>query len=196
MTEQTEAAKGGNGETDKARRAWYRLTAREREAAGLTAQGRTPEEVAQALGVGLKTAYSHRSNAVMALQGHGTGVRNVSDLTWFALRFGLVPMEERNGAAEADLRRTWSELTPRQRAVAVRFAQGETGAVIALDLGLSLKTVEDYRGGAIRNLQAVGIRNNSDLTWLMLRLGIISMEDRSLIEPASPPAEPAPQPQQ
>lgn len=57
-----------------------RLTAREREVLGLTAQGKTAAQVAQLLGINVRTAETHRANLMRKL-----GVRNRSDLVRYAI---------------------------------------------------------------------------------------------------------------
>lgn len=74
----------------------------------------------------------------------------------------------------------WSALTAREAAVAKYLALGWTNREIAEDLEISIKTVDTHRGHAIKKLaEASGraCRNNSDLTRLAIREGIITAED-------------------
>jgi two-component system response regulator NreC len=65
------------------------LTRREREVLQLGAQGRTNAEIAQRLRVTRRTVESHRGNAFQKL-----GLRNQTDLVRYALRRGIVRIEE------------------------------------------------------------------------------------------------------
>jgi len=65
------------------------LTAREREVLHLAAEGRTNIEIATRLGISSRTAETHRSNLMHKLELH-----TQADLIRFALRRGLIPMEE------------------------------------------------------------------------------------------------------
>jgi DNA-binding NarL/FixJ family response regulator len=61
------------------------LTAREREVLQLVAEGKTTKEVAQVLGISVKTAEAHRSNLMQKLQIHDT-----AGLVRHAIRQGIV----------------------------------------------------------------------------------------------------------
>jgi two-component system response regulator NreC len=65
------------------------LTAREREVLHLAAEGHTNIEIATRLGISSRTAETHRSNLMHKLELH-----TQADLIRFALRRGLIPMEE------------------------------------------------------------------------------------------------------
>lgn len=62
-----------------------RLTAREREAFHLIAEGLTTKEIARKLDISVKTAENHRSRVIAKL-----GVRNTAELVRYALRRGLL----------------------------------------------------------------------------------------------------------
>lgn len=62
-----------------------RLTAREREAFHLIAEGLTTKEIARQLGISIKTAENHRARVLAKL-----GVRNTAELVRYALRKGLL----------------------------------------------------------------------------------------------------------
>jgi DNA-binding NarL/FixJ family response regulator len=62
-----------------------RLTTRETEVVRLLAEGRTNKEGALALGIGLRTAESHRANAMRKL-----GVDSLAALVRYAVRKGMV----------------------------------------------------------------------------------------------------------
>jgi len=62
-----------------------RLTLREREVLQLVAEGKTTKEVAQTLGIGVKTADAHRSSVMRKLDIHET-----ASLVRAAIRLGLV----------------------------------------------------------------------------------------------------------
>jgi DNA-binding CsgD family transcriptional regulator len=57
------------------------LTWREREIVQLVAEGKTTKEVAVALGIGVKTEETHRTNLMRKLEMH-----SVSELVRYALR--------------------------------------------------------------------------------------------------------------
>jgi DNA-binding NarL/FixJ family response regulator len=62
-----------------------RLTAREREIVQLIAEGRSSKEVADALGITVKTAETHRANLMRKLELH-----SVSELVHYAIRNQIV----------------------------------------------------------------------------------------------------------
>lgn len=72
------------GTTDK----YETLTTREREVLHLTAEGHTNNEIAVRLGISVRTAETHRSKVMNKLDIH-----NQADLTRYALRRGIIPME-------------------------------------------------------------------------------------------------------
>ncbi|HYP26790.1 MAG TPA: response regulator transcription factor [Blastocatellia bacterium] len=65
------------------------LTTREREVLQLTAEGRTSHEIAARLGISSRTAETHRSNLM-----HKLDLHTQADLIRYALRRGIIPMEE------------------------------------------------------------------------------------------------------
>jgi DNA-binding NarL/FixJ family response regulator len=65
------------------------LTAREREVLHLAAEGKTSAEVAARLGISGRTAETHRSNLM-----HKLDLHTQADLIRYALRRGIVPIEE------------------------------------------------------------------------------------------------------
>ena len=62
-----------------------RLTPREREVVQLLAEGKTTKEVAAVLGLGFKTADTHRTNIMRKL-----GLGSLSELVLYAVRNGIV----------------------------------------------------------------------------------------------------------
>ena len=70
-----------------------RLTPREREVVQLLAEGKTTKEVASMLGLGFKTADTHRTNIMRKL-----GLGSLSELVLYAVRNGIVqvamPLDE------------------------------------------------------------------------------------------------------
>jgi DNA-binding NarL/FixJ family response regulator len=62
-----------------------RLTPREREIVQLLAEGKSSREVAEALGLSVKTAETHRANIMRKLHLH-----SVSDLVLYAVRNNIV----------------------------------------------------------------------------------------------------------
>lgn len=65
------------------------------------------------------------------------------------------------------LRQRFQALTPRERDVAQRIAAGEANKVVALELGLSERTVELHRANL---MQKLGLRNLAQLVQFMLRV--------------------------
>jgi two-component system, NarL family, response regulator NreC len=65
------------------------LTNREKEVLNLVAQGLTNNEIAQRLYISPRTAELHRSNVINKL-----GLKNQVDLVRFAIRRGILPLEE------------------------------------------------------------------------------------------------------
>lgn len=68
------------------------LGAREREVLQLLAEGLTSSQIAQRLSVATSTVETHRRNIMRKLDVH-----NVAELTKYAIREGLTPLEERSG---------------------------------------------------------------------------------------------------
>jgi DNA-binding NarL/FixJ family response regulator len=64
------------------------LTIREREVFHLSAEGRTNSEIAERLGISVRTAETHRSKLM-----HKLGVHSQADLTRYAIRRGIISME-------------------------------------------------------------------------------------------------------
>ncbi|MEZ5426692.1 MAG: response regulator transcription factor [Pyrinomonadaceae bacterium] len=64
------------------------LTTREREVFHLTAEGLTNNEIAERLGISVRTAETHRSNLMNKLDIH-----NQAELTRYAIRRGIISME-------------------------------------------------------------------------------------------------------
>jgi DNA-binding CsgD family transcriptional regulator len=64
------------------------LTAREREVVHLLAEGKSTREVAEVLGLSVKTAETHRSNVMRKLDLH-----SVSELVLYAVRNNLVQLK-------------------------------------------------------------------------------------------------------
>jgi DNA-binding NarL/FixJ family response regulator len=65
------------------------LTTREREVLQLSAEGRTNSEIAARLGISVRTAETHRSRLM-----HKIGVHTQADLTRYALRRGIISIEQ------------------------------------------------------------------------------------------------------
>ncbi|MEP6901057.1 MAG: response regulator transcription factor, partial [Actinomycetota bacterium] len=64
------------------------LTTREREVFHLSAEGHTNSEIAERLGISVRTAETHRSKLM-----HKLGVHTQADLTRYAIKRGIIPME-------------------------------------------------------------------------------------------------------
>jgi len=65
------------------------LTAREREVLQLSAEGKTGAEIAARLHISQRTVENHRANLLRKL-----GLKNQSELVCYAVRRGLIPLEE------------------------------------------------------------------------------------------------------
>jgi two-component system, NarL family, response regulator NreC len=65
------------------------LTAREREILQMTAEGRTSQEIGDKLIISPRTVEVHRSNLMNKL-----GIKNQADLIRFAIKRGILPMDE------------------------------------------------------------------------------------------------------
>jgi Response regulator containing a CheY-like receiver domain and an HTH DNA-binding domain len=72
------------GTTDK----YETLTPREREVLHLSAEGLTSNRIAIRLGISVRTAETHRAKVMNKL-----GVHSQADLTRYAIRRGIIPME-------------------------------------------------------------------------------------------------------
>jgi DNA-binding NarL/FixJ family response regulator len=74
-------------------------------------------------------------------------------------------------AAPPDL--TWERLTPRERLVLRRVAEGRTNREIAAELELSHKTVDSHRTNLMRKL---GVRDAQGVTRFAMRRGLLPPE--------------------
>ena len=69
--------------------------------------------------------------------------------------------------ALAELRQRYERLTPREREVAARLAEGEANKVLAIDLGLSERTIEVHRAHRLKKMAAQGV---AQLAQMLLSL--------------------------
>jgi DNA-binding NarL/FixJ family response regulator len=76
------------GATSSSTNALHVLTPREMEVLQLVAQGRTNQEIADALVLSIKTVQAHRANVMEKL-----GLRDITHLVRFAIHHGLIPPE-------------------------------------------------------------------------------------------------------
>lgn len=67
-----------------------------------------------------------------------------------------------------------NELSPRQREVLRRIAEGQNTKGIAAGMGITVKTVEAHRLRLMRRLQ---IDNVAGLVRFAIRTGLVSLED-------------------
>jgi DNA-binding NarL/FixJ family response regulator len=67
----------------------------------------------------------------------------------------------------------WEKLTPRERLVLRRVAEGRTNKEIALELALSHKTVDSHRTNLMRKL---GLRDAQGVTRFAMRRGLLPPE--------------------
>jgi two-component system, LuxR family, response regulator FixJ len=70
----------------------------------------------------------------------------------------------------AELRRRTQELTPREREVMIGLAQGKQNKVIAIELGISPRTVEIHRARVMEKMAATSL---PDLVRAALSLGLV-----------------------
>ena len=108
---------------------WSGLSARERDVALLVAEGFGNQEIARDLHLSEHTVQAHVSR-VLAAFGAASRVSVATQLT------GMLPVDP--------LAQPPAELTPRQQTVAAHIALGKTNDSIAVDLGVSVKTVEKH----------------------------------------------------
>jgi FixJ family two-component response regulator len=66
-----------------------------------------------------------------------------------------------------ELQQRWDALTPREREIAQRLSDGQANKVVALDLGISERTVELHRAHIMQKLEARGL---AQLVQLMVSL--------------------------
>jgi len=66
-----------------------------------------------------------------------------------------------------EIERRWAGLTPREREIAVRIADGQANKRVAADLEISARTVELHRA---RILQKMGVRSVAQLVRMMVAL--------------------------
>ena len=66
-----------------------------------------------------------------------------------------------------ELERRWKELTPREREIAARIADGAANKKVAADLGISVRTAELHRA---RILQKMGVRSVAQLVRMLVAL--------------------------
>jgi len=108
---------------------WNGLSDRERDVAMLIAEGFGNQAIAMELHLSEHTVQAHVSR-VLAAFGAASRLMVAAQLT------GLLPTDP---DAEPP-----AELTPRQRMVAAQIANGRTNDAIAIELGVSVKTVEKH----------------------------------------------------
>jgi FixJ family two-component response regulator len=83
--------------------------------------------------------------------------------------------EQRKGRAEADeIRARIALLTPRENEVMQRVVRGQANKVIAMDLGVSQRTVELHRARVMRKLR---MRSVAELVHAVGRIGGIAGSD-------------------
>ena len=83
--------------------------------------------------------------------------------------------EQRKGRAEADeIRARIALLTPRENEVMQRVVRGQANKVIAMDLGVSQRTVELHRARVMRKLR---MRSVAELVHAVGRIGAIAGSD-------------------
>jgi DNA-binding CsgD family transcriptional regulator len=122
---------------------WSGLSDRETQITNLILQGNDTVPMARALGISPHTVRVHTSR-ILAAFGVGTRIQLVA-------RFGETLPESTS---------TTDQLTPRQREVVSRAADGASNAEIAAELGIGVKAVEKHLAAASERL---GARSRLDL---------------------------------
>lgn len=74
----------------------------------------------------------------------------------------------------ARIQAAYRQLTPREAEVAVRVVLGKANKVIAIEMGLSHKTVEAHRANVMEKMRAASL---SELVRMFVRLGLVSDEE-------------------
>lgn len=67
----------------------------------------------------------------------------------------------------AELQKLWDALTPREREIAQRLSNGQANKVVAMDLGISERTVELHRAHIMQKLEA---RSLAQLVQMLMNL--------------------------
>jgi RNA polymerase sigma factor (sigma-70 family) len=83
-----------------------------------------------------------------------------------------IDFSEHRGVA----RKTFADLTPRQREVLILIAEGHTTKEIARMLNISVKTVESHRGQLMDRLD---IHDIAGLVRYAIKFGLVSIENKS-----------------
>jgi two-component system, NarL family, response regulator NreC len=87
------------------------------------------------------------------------------------LSMGLAPHSLLRKRSEVPGGRAAPQLTPREREVMARVAEGFTNSQIAQELGLGIKSVETYRA---RVMDKLGLTSRSDLVRFALESGVLA----------------------
>lgn len=125
------------------------------------------------------TMYSDAEYALRALRAgasgflwKGAGLRELLDaVTTVAEGQSYVPRDLREQARLPIEPSSAELLTRRQLEVMRRLVQGMTNREIALELGISVRTVDTHRGQILKKLK---VRNNSELTRFAIRSGLLA----------------------
>ncbi len=86
----------------------------------------------------------------------------------------LCRQRRRENAQQARIQAAYRQLTPREAEVAALVVLGKANKVIAIDLGLSHKTVESHRANVMEKMRAASL---SELVRMFVRLGLVSDEE-------------------
>jgi two-component system invasion response regulator UvrY len=97
-----------------------------------------------------------------------TAVRKVAGQGVYVTPAVLERIVERMGPGQTEVPE--STLSDREMQVLLKLARGSTTREVSTALGLSMSTVETYRG---RILDKLNLRNNSDMTRFAIRRGLI-----------------------
>jgi two-component system invasion response regulator UvrY len=97
-----------------------------------------------------------------------TAVRKVAKQGVYVTPAVLERIVERMGPGQQEVPE--STLSDREMQVLLKLARGSTTREVSTALGLSMSTVETYRG---RILDKLNLRNNSDMTRFAIRRGLI-----------------------
>jgi DNA-binding CsgD family transcriptional regulator len=125
-----------------------RLTDRQQQVLHLIGAGYTPQEVADALGISLRTVENHKQQIYAKLNVHSQAHAVAN-----AVRAGMTTA---GAVVSRRVLPPWGQqisLTPREREILRSIGFGRTTKQTAAELGISARTVENLQGNLFRKLR-------------------------------------------